>query len=227
MPPKSALCSGNMDAQRFLSAASAGDLATIKQIQAVVDSRVAYQVCNSDGNNALHVALLHGQWPTALYLMREMKVSQHKLNAAKESVFHSYARGLRAWGAPSRESLGEFREEQLQAWREEFAMIKAKEVTILHERPEAEAVPIETVESRDQDIFGSLELTLPKYFLESGHVYLYTQSGSGETCKDLAIALNLDTLAGYFEEEMKPAAAKRRLLRGLSEDLFREIVEFL
>lgn len=216
-----------MDAARFLGAASAGDLTTIKQIQSSVDSRVAYQVCMADGNNALHVALLHGQWAAALYLMREMKVSQHKLNSAKESVFHSYARGLKAHGAPTREQLSEFRDEQLQAWREEYAQLKAKETAILQERPEAEAIPIETVEARDAAIFGALELTLPMYFLESGHVYLYTQNASGQTCKDLAHSLNLESLEGYFEQEMKPAAAKRRLLRGLSDDLFREIVEFL
>ena len=216
-----------MDAQRLLAAASVGDLLTIKQIQVALDARVAYQVCASDGNNALHLALLHGQWTAALYLMREMKVSQHKLNAAKESVFHSYVRGVKMHGVPSRESLAEFREEQLQAWREEYALRKAKEAAILQERPEAEPIPIDTVDSRDSDIFSSLELTLPKYFLESGHVYLYTQNASGQTCKDLASSLGLDLLAGYFDQEMKPAAAKRRLLAGLSDDLFREVVEFL
>ena len=116
-----------MDAARFLAAAAAGDLVTIKHFQATVDSRVAFQACGSDGNNALHIALLSGKWAAALYLMREMKVSQHKLNSAKESVFHSYVRGIKVYGPPTLDDLRDFREEQLQSWREEFSMIKEKE----------------------------------------------------------------------------------------------------
>ena len=216
-----------MDVSRFLSAAAQGDLATIKHFQSAVDSRIAFQACGSDGNNALHTALLHGKWTLALYLMREMRVSQHKLNAVKESVLHSYVRGVKSYGAPTVEDLAEFREEQLQVWREEYALNKEKEVAILEAHPEAQPIPIPGVEARDLEVFGNIELTLPRYFIESGHVYLYTKNTSGATCRDLAHNLSLDTLSTFFEEQMEPAAAKRRLLQGLSDDLFREVVEFL
>ena len=84
-----------------------------------------------------------------------------------------------------------------------------------------------TVDEYANRVFARVETVIPKYFIDGVHVYPYTQNVYGQTCKDLAAALGLDSLADYFDNELKPTAAKRRLMLGLTDDLLREMVEFL
>lgn len=214
-----------MNSPEFLEFCVAGNLEAVISLSSY-DRRSYVYSTDTQGHNALHLAILNGNWKLAIYLLRELKVSPHKTTIDEESIFHSIARGLRVREA-SAADFAELRELNIKSWtaEKERNLQKIEERKVQHPDLEVpEHLLLKNIEAQDNDLFGNPNLTLAKYIIRRYHVVLKHHNSMGHSPAELAESLGQQDLADYYKLELTPHMIKRRLISGLNENLFREIV---
>ncbi|CAG9315025.1 unnamed protein product [Blepharisma stoltei] len=215
-----------MSTQQFLEFCITGDVNSIKQLKSSNDPRNFIYACDPQGHNGLHLAVLNGHWSLAMHLLRDLHISPHKLTEDGESIFHSIARGLKVREATDQD-FAEVRELNLKYWQEEKerGLKKIEERKAAHPDLKApENLVLKNVEKEDENLFGNPNLTVAKYILRKYHVVLKHNNSMGHSPADLAESLQIQDLAEYYRLELTPHMIRRRLIAGLNENLFREIV---
>lgn len=211
----------------FLEACVQGNIQLVKDLYNE-NPEVSY-IRDANGNNALAIAVLSGQWTLALVLIRYCRVSPHAITNDGSSIFHLIPQGYKV-KPPHIADFTDIRAENLAIWNleEEREMVRIQEAMKSHPdlKPPMDLL-VKKAEDLDNEMFGKIELFFPKYILIKYHVVLDRNNNAGKTPGDVAHELNEEVLAEYYKENVKPYMVKRRLIQGLNENLVRDIASFL
>jgi hypothetical protein len=207
-----------MEAQ-FLSACSQGDLETVKRLKA--EEHAVTTTVDSEGYNGAHIAVKHGQWAAAYYLIRDLKVSPFKCSLTGDTLYHTIIRKC-ATSPPIALDFAAIRQEKEDIWRAEEAKLRTKHADL--QLPETLITPLT---SKSAEYFDNPSHTLPLLLLKGYHLSLKEVNCEGETPCSLAQKLGVDDLAEFFEHQSLPSQQTRRLVEGLNPNLFRQVVLLL
>ena len=181
------------------------------------------------GRNCLGMATAEGRWELALILLRQFKVSPHKLDPSGESLLHLYVRGLQV-RPPTHSDFSTLRSENIALWErdQDYDLRKIEEMKLTHpqNRPPMKVL-VKRVRNLEKEIFGDLYMIFPKYLIEKYHVVVNRKNVEGKNPADLADDLGFDEMKVYFEFEMDTHRSRRKLLQGLNENLLREVASYL
>lgn len=213
--------------QALLNLIPGGSMQNIKDLY---DSNpdVSYQR-DSNNNNSLGLAILHGRWDLAIFLLKYCRVSPHIINSNGESLFHLIARGLKI-KRPVISDYRNIREENLAYWRKEEERELARIEEISRNNPDLKPpvhLFVKKPENLDSDIFGNPDLFFPKYIMMKYHVVLTRNNNEGMNPADLANQLQEPELFEYYSQQMKPHEIRKRIVSGLNENLVRDIASYL
>ena len=211
----------------FLGACAEGNIDEIKQIYEANPNAIYER--NELNQNAIAVSILAGKWKCVLTLLRYCRVSPHALDSNGDSMYHLIPRGLKA-ARPTEEDYAEIREENRTYWTNEEKKERARIKTIQTQNPDLrppETLLIKKSSDNEQEIFGNLDLFLPKYLMIKYHVVLCRKNHSGKVPAQIASEVDEIELADFYNEESQPHNVKKRLVMGLNENLVRDIGSYL
>jgi len=218
-----------MESENFLELSKRGDIASLSNLVSAGFNRNILYMCDEEGRNALHLAVLNGHWRAAALILREIKVSPHKLTEKGESIYHSIARGIKV-KSPSERDYEHIQRLNRENWLKERQKKEARLEELKQQNPQLQVpsdLVLGSVSENESSIFGDPKLFLPKYIMFKYHVVLRTQSKEGKDPAQLAEELELYDLAEFYREQMTPHMVKQRIIKSLNENLFREIAKCL
>lgn len=211
----------------FLRAVSQANVERIIQIYEA-NTEVSYDR-DSDGNNALAIAVLMGHWNIVITLLKYCRVSPHALNNNGDSLYHLIPKGLKV-RRPQITDYEEIRAENLALWRNEEQKERNRINEIKAKNPDMkppEDLLIKKAVDCDKEYFGNLELFFPKYIMNKYHVVLVRKNSQNVLPYAVAMENREPELAEFYEENSKSHMIRRRLVAGLNENLVRDIATFL
>jgi hypothetical protein len=213
-------------AQEFFDACKNGDLPRVTGLYNLENSLI-YQK-DELSRNCLGVAINEGHWGLGMWLLRELKVSPHIIDANGESLYHLIARGLEK-RPPTEADYQEVINDNKQSWIEDEIKETARLAEIRSQNPGINLysrVIVKRADVLENEFFGDLSLFFPKYLLHKYHVVLDRKNSENKTPGDLAYDLGLQELGDYYEEQLEDSNKRRRLLQGLNDNLIKEIGSF-
>jgi hypothetical protein len=203
----------------FLSACMQGDLETVKRLKA--EEHAITTTVDLEGYNGVHIAVKHGQWAAAYYLIRDLKVSPFKCSLNGDTLYHTIIRKC-AVSPPIALDFSAMRQEKEDTWRAEEEKLRTKHADL--QPPESLITPLS---SKSAEYFDNPMHTLPLLLLKGYHLSLREVNCDGDTPSSLAQKLGVDDLVGFFEHQSLPSQQTRRLVEGLNPNLFRQVVLLL
>ena len=209
----------------FLAACANGNENEVKNW---ISQGVKTSVCDANGNNGVHLAVLNGHWGLAWKLTRLYQVSPYKINNQGDSIYHSIIRAS-IYHPPTHQSYSDFYQLQQEHWNNilQKRAQKIQEIACATNVNPSQNMLTSSYASLKDEMFGNPYFTLPLYILNKFNVSIRNKNSAGLTPEALARELNIPELAEFFRVHDGEAKRFLRLMASLNNNLLIEVAIYL
>lgn len=209
----------------FLAACANGNEDGVKNC---ISQGVKTSVCDANGNNGAHLAVLNGHWGLAWKLIRFYQVSPYKINDQGDSIYHSIIKASLNH-PPTHQSFSEFYQIQQEHWNNAIQKRaqKIQEIAGTTNVNPSQNMLAANYDSFKDEMFGNPYFTLPLYILNKYNVSIRTKNSAGLTPEALARELNAHELAEFFKVHDGEGKRFLRLMASLNNNLLIEVAIYL